>query len=217
MTQSREDERKKTARARLPIALAMVIGLVTVLPAPVGADGADAEAGPPSETNRAGFVPEPAPGGRNLTQPAETTAIPSVIGYFAGEEVRFTHTEVSDLRIARHLTSKIGSPAIYVPALADVPESALADVYIFANGVAPVETPLGPLGYQGDIFDSVPGDAGYSPLRKVLRVSWVEGAKARLLRSTEEVESALAAGEIVVERPGIVVNMPFVSWPGGGR
>lgn len=71
----------------------------------------------------------------------------------------------------------IGSPTIYVPALAEVPESALADVYIFANGVAPEGTPLHPLGFQADIFDSVPGDVAYSPLRRVLRVRWNEARR----------------------------------------
>jgi len=210
-------ERPKTAGLKLPIALATAIGLAVILPVTAGADSNNAPATAASEANGPGYVPVPAPEGRNLTQPAETTGIRSVVGYYAGEEVLFTHNEISDLEIAKHLTSKIGSPTIYVPALAEVPDSALADVYIFANGVAPEDTPLGPLGYQGDIFDSIPGDEGYSPLRRVLRVSWSDGAEARLLRSTEEVDAALEAGEIVVERPGIVVNMPFASWPGGSR
>lgn len=63
----------------------------------------------------------------------------------------------------------------------------------------------------------MPGDAAYSPLRRVLRVRWNEGAEARLLRSVDEVTAAVEAGEIAIERPGIVVNMPFVEWPGGSR
>lgn len=177
--------------------------------------GPEQAASDASEDRQFVFEPEPQP--QNLTQPAETTSIPSVVGYYEGEDVLFVHTEVSSAYIARQLTRMIGSPTIHVPALAEVPDSALAGVYIFANGVTPEDTPLGPLGFQADIFDSVPGDASYSPLRKVLRVRWVEGAKARLLRSTEEVEAALAADEIIVESPGVVVNMPFVSWPGGGR
>lgn len=85
-------------------------------------------------------VPEPGSQRQNLTQPAATTPILSMVGYFDGEDVLFVHTEISDPKIAAHLTRMIGSPTIFVPALADIPESALADVYIFAkSGQGPFE------------------------------------------------------------------------------
>lgn len=229
MAPSRPAHRSGFTLGRRVMRGAVICGLVVFAPGLATAAVADedtvlAQASTAAETGNSAEgaaevvrVPEPAQKRQNLTQPAETAPIPSVVGYYEGEDVLFTHTEISDPEIAKHLTRMIGSPTISVPALADVPESALADVYIFANGVAPENTPLGPFGYQADIFDSVPGDAGYSPLRRVLRVTWNEGAEARLLRSVAEVTEALKAGGIIVERPGIVVNMPFVRWPGGGR
>lgn len=62
------------------------------------------------------------------------------------------------------LGAMMASPVVVVPTLADAPESARATVYVFANGVQP-DGPRGPMGFQLDVFDSAPGDAGYSPLR----------------------------------------------------
>jgi hypothetical protein len=68
-----------------------------------------------------------------------------------------------------------------------------------------------------DVFDNPPGSEGYSPLRRLNVVTWNEPAKARLLKSSAEVMVAKDAGEISIEQPGVVVNMPFVVWDGGKR
>jgi hypothetical protein len=108
-----------------------------------------------------------------------------------------------------------GSPVVVVPALAEIPDGALSDVYVFTNGVSPDDAPQGPMGYQVDVFTNAPGDPGYSPLRVVNQVRWNDDAQPRLLRSSAEVSKAAEAGEITIERPGVVINMPFVEWPGG--
>jgi hypothetical protein len=144
--------------------------------------------------------------------------VPPVKGLYAGEEIHFIHTEASDPQVAGMLSEMMGSPVIVVRSLADVPSSALGNVFVFANGVQPDdEMERGPLGFQPDVFDTVPGEPGYSPLRAVNIVTWQDEGKARVLRSAEELEEAEAAGEVTVERPGAVVNMPIVEWPGGER
>jgi hypothetical protein len=107
----------------------------------------------------------------------------------------------------------MSSPVLLVPGLADSPESALAQVYVFKNGLEG----KGPLGFQVDVFDNPPGSDGYSPLRRLNVVTWTDPAKARLLKSSTEVLEAKDAGEISIEQPGVVVNMPFVVWDGGKR
>jgi hypothetical protein len=37
------------------------------------------------------------------------------------------------------------------------------------------------------------------------------------MRSANEVLAAEANGEVTIEQPGVVVNMPMVTWPGGER
>jgi hypothetical protein len=89
----------------------------------------------------------------------------------------------------------------------------LAPVYVFTNGVEG----MGPLGFQPDVFDNPPGSAGYTPLRSVRLVTWVEGAEPQLLTAAADVLAAESAGEVTIETPGVVVNMPFVTWPDGER
>lgn len=140
--------------------------------------------------------------------------LPPVKGYLEGQEIRFLHTEVSDPKVAKLLTEMMKSPVLVVPALAEAPERLLAPVYVFTNGVRRGE---GPFKFQADVFDRPPGTDGYSPLRAVHLVAWKNERSARLLTSAAEVKEAEARGELTVERPGVVVNMPWLTWPGGRR
>lgn len=148
--------------------------------------------------------------------PAEkmpTVQLPAGKAYAEGKEIYFVHTEVSDAAIADLLSKMMSSPVLLVPSLADAPDSALANVYVFDNGLKG----KGPLGFQADIFDNPPGTPGYSPLRRLNVVTWADPAKARELKSASEVQSAQTAGEVTIAQPGVVVNMPFVVWDGGKR
>jgi len=139
--------------------------------------------------------------------------VPPVRAYAEGQEVWFIHTEASDARVAKLLSDMMHSPVLVVPSLAQAPAAMLADVYVFTNGVKGD----GPYGFQPDVFDRLPGSEGYSPLRTVHLVTWKNPQAARELRSLAEVKAAEAKGEVTIERPGIVVNMPMLRWPGGRR
>ena len=151
---------------------------------------------------------------QSMAGPQSMDFAPLVEGLYEGEAVQFLHTEVSDSGIAQILTDMMGPQVVVVSELAETPESLLANVYVFANGL---EGGGGPLGFQRDIFDAVPGDENYRPLRSINLVTWQEGSTARELGSVEELNEALAEGEVVIEQPGIVVNMPMMAWPGGQR
>jgi len=147
----------------------------------------------------------------------EGLAFPQVAGLYKDEEILFIHNAASDADIANLLTNMMGSsPVIHVPALADVPSTALATVFVFTNGIEP-DGAMGPFGFQPDVFDSVPGDAGYSPLRGVVTVSWADPATATVLTSVAAVASAEADGRIALEETGIVVSFPLLRWPDGQR
>ncbi len=139
--------------------------------------------------------------------------VPPVKGYYAGEEILFIHTEASDPDVANMLTMMMGPQVVLMPRLAETPESLLANLYVFTNGLQGG----GPFGFQPDVFDAVPGDEGYSPLRAINLVAWEEGVTPRELRTVEEVKAAESKGEVTIKRPGIVVNMPVLTWPGGHR
>lgn len=147
---------------------------------------------------------------------ADAPVVPPVTGYSEGEKILFLHTEASDPGIAKILTDMMGSPVLVVPALARAPADMLATVYVFTNGLKG-EGPMGPLGFHPDVFDSPPGQPGYSPLRKIVLVTWKDEASARMLTAAVEVQEAIKGGEITVEEPGVVVNMPLLTWPEGRR
>ena len=151
--------------------------------------------------------------GMDMSSMGEAPGVPAGIAYVDGQEIRFMHTEVSDADVADVLTKMMDSPVLVVPALADAPETMLAKVYVFKNGVKG----MGPLGFQPDVFDNPPGSEGYTPLRKIVFVSWKDESQARELKSLADVLEAEKAGEITLEASNVVVNMPFVTWPGGQR
>lgn len=138
---------------------------------------------------------------------------PLVLGLYEGEEVFFIHTEVSDAEVAALLTEMMGPQVVLVPELTNAPEELLDDLFVFTNGVRGT----GPLGFQPDIFASVPSEAEYRPLRAIQFVTWQAGASPRRLRSADEVWAAADANEVVVESSGIVVNAPVLVWPNGNR
>ena len=160
---------------------------------------------------------KPMAGMGGMKMPANAPTVPPVTGYSEGQEILFIHTETSDPKIAKILTDMMGgSPVLVVPALAKAPSDLLARVYVFTNGKTG-DGPTGPLGGQADIFEHPPGDAGYRPLRAVTLVTWKDVTAARVLKSTAELQRVIDSGALSIKEAGVVVNMPFLTWPGGKR
>ncbi len=187
-----------------------LMGIITLLFAVAGCTVATAE---PTA------VPAAASGEIDNTGSQSTDQFaPLVGGLYQGGEVKFIHTETSNPDVTAMLTEMMGGPqVILVPELADVPPSALATLYVFTNGLSEGLDGYGPFGFQRDVFDSVPGDAGYRPLRNVLLVEWNEGQTPRELLSVAELKEAESNGEVIIMESGIVVNFPVLVWPDGSR
>jgi hypothetical protein len=146
--------------------------------------------------------------------PNTDVRLPPVQGLYDGDEVFFVHPEASDPEVAGMLTEMMGgSPVLVVPRLAEVSQGATDDVYVFTNGVQG----MGPFGFQPDVFASAPGDSTYSPLRRVVLVTWRDDGRARVLRSADEVTAAVDSNDVDLEKTDVVVNMPFLTWPEGER
>ena len=139
--------------------------------------------------------------------------VPAGKAFANGETIYFTHTEASDKDVADLLTGMMKSPVLYVPSLADAPDSMLSPVYVFKNGIAG----SGPLKFRADVFENSPDDAGYTPLRRIVFVSWSDESKARELKSAADIQSLVESGEVTLEVSTVVVNMPFITWKGGKR
>lgn len=138
---------------------------------------------------------------------------PLVKGYYGGEDLYFIHTEASDSLVANQLTEMMGPRVVHLPKLAEIPDSLLADIYVFENGIEG----HGPFGFQPDVFGSVPDDEEYSPLRRIYLVRWKENAEPRELLTVEAIKQAENKVLLTVEKSDIVVNMPVLVWPGGKR
>jgi hypothetical protein len=140
-------------------------------------------------------------------------SIPAGRAYSEGQEIYFSHTETSDPGVAEKLTNMMKSPVLVVPSLAEAPDTMLAPVYVFTNGV----TGKGPLGFQPDVFPFPPGTDGYTPLRKIHFITWADGVSPRELKSEAEILAGITAGELTEDVSGVVVNMPFMTWQDGKR
>ncbi|HEX9869175.1 MAG TPA: hypothetical protein VGC99_11370 [Candidatus Tectomicrobia bacterium] len=138
---------------------------------------------------------------------------PLVLALYAGEEIFFLHTEVSDLQVADVLTEMMGPQVVVVPKLAEISADLLGVIYVFTNGVEG----MGPMGFQPDIFTAVPGDEVYTPLVEIHLVAWQDEVTPRVLRTMAELQAAEDAGEVTIQPSGIVVNAPVLVWPGGHR
>lgn|GEM_PF-1401315 len=145
--------------------------------------------------------------------------IPLIDGYYNGSKVFFIHTEVSDEKMAQMMTRMVNFQTLHVPELVNMSSEANASkVYVFTNGV-PGSGPYGggPFMFQIDVFDSVPGQQGYSTLHVPYLVTWNEGAMPRVLISEEEILQAERNGELTVNKTGNVVNAPIIAWKENGQ
>lgn len=147
------------------------------------------------------------------SMPDSGKLVPPALAYAKGQEVYFIHPEASDPGVADVLTKMMGPKVLTVRSLAQVPDRLLGDVYVFTNG----EKGMGPLGFQPDVFPNVPGDPGYTPLRRINLVTWKAAVTPKVLKSTTEIQQARSRGALTIKRPGVVVNMPILTWPGGKR
>jgi hypothetical protein len=134
-------------------------------------------------------------------------------GYAEGVEIYFTHTEASNAEMAEKMAAGMQSAVLYVPALAHVTDHAVANVYVFTNGVEGASMS----GLQPSVFDNPPGTEGYTPLRRINTITWVDETQARELKTAAEVLAAAEAGELKIQETEVVINAPFIVWEGGQR
>lgn len=145
--------------------------------------------------------------------------IPVIDGYHEGERIWFLHTDVSNKEMAEKMTTMVNYKVHYSEKLGMLDHDKAGHLYVFTNGVdhkGKKPWSGGPFFAQIDVFDSIPGDPDYTPIRHPHLVTWNEGATPRILKSVAEIEAAEAKGEVTIAKPeGVLVNVPIVKWPGG--
>ena len=139
--------------------------------------------------------------------------VPAGVAYADGQDIRFIHTEVSDPEIGKLLTEMMDLPCWWsLPwrrrqrqcwrKYTYSPTAAKAWVRWASSRMYSITPPAVRATARYAPFSSSPG-----------RMK----AKPRELKSAAEVAEAESAGEVTLEQPGVVVNMPFITWPGGER
>jgi hypothetical protein len=137
--------------------------------------------------------------------------IPLVKGYENGNEIFFIATDVSDMKTAQMATNLTGFKVNFAPLLAQTPETARGQAYVFTNGIEG----KGPFGFQIPVLNAKPGDEGYSPLLQLNMVEWKQGATPKEIKSSQEIMDAEKNGTITVNKTDIIVNHPAIKWQGG--
>jgi len=142
--------------------------------------------------------------------------MPMIDGYYNGEKVFFVHTEVSDNDMAQMMSTMVNFPTLHVSDLKNMPQNEMSKVYVFTNGIAG-SGPYGggPFMFQIDVFDSIPGQMGYSQFRIPHLVTWNDNSTPTILTSVEEILKAESNGELTIQKTDNVVNAPMIVWKSG--
>ena len=137
-----------------------------------------------------------------------TISLTTLKGYVDGTIVLYIVTDTSDNKTASSITESQGHKINFAPLLASIPNQYLQQGYDFLNGIKGE----GPFGYQLPVGTSLPGDSDYSPLIHLNFVNWTDTAKAKILKSTDEIVQAEQNGEVQVKPSGIIINNPAVEY-----
>lgn len=102
----------------------------------------------------------------------------------------------------------------FAPLLSKAPDDAVAQFYVFENGIKGDGT----LGFQPNVANAQPGDANYNPIWKINVVQWKNNntvtSTQQELKSEMQVLDAKARGDLTVTPTEIYVNCPFMKWNG---
>jgi hypothetical protein len=146
-----------------------------------------------------------------LSQANVLLDIPLMKGYENGHEIFFIATDASDNKTATQITNETGFKVNFAPLLANTPEAARGQAYVFTNGIPG----QGPFGFQLPVVNAKPGDEGYSPLLQLNVVKWNQGITAKEIKSVQDIIAAQQNGSLTVTKTNTVVNHPAIKWEGG--
>jgi hypothetical protein len=146
-----------------------------------------------------------------LSQANVLLDIPLMKGYENGHEIFFIATDASDNKTATQITNETGFKVNFAPLLANTPEPARGQAYVFTNGIPG----QGPFGFQLPVVNAKPGDEGYSPLLQLNVVKWNQGITAKEIKSVQDIIAAQQNGSLTVTKTDTIVNHPAIKWEGG--
>ncbi len=148
----------------------------------------------------------------NIARSNIPVTLPLHAGYFDGKYVYFIFTDTNDISVSQVISSMQCWKVEHSAVLSETPESALAKVYIFKNGLIGE----GLLGHQSEVFTVTPtSQETYSALVKHIDVMWKNPNAAKTLISEKEIRQAEKQGLITITETTTISNMPQIVWPDG--
>jgi len=135
--------------------------------------------------------------------------LPLQTGWYGGELVYYLTTDVSDAVVARdkgaNFAPRLADAVLGAAARAAGQRSAYDKVYALTNFAQPpvFASAPEPVGHSN-------GDDAYSPLWRMVTVTWAAGRNARLLDSEEAVLAAADQGAVTLTETRVVLNCPIV-------
>lgn len=118
--------------------------------------------------------------------------------FFNGQKVYHIRTDASDREFAEQ------EELVFVPKLAGAMSgNYYGEIYLIDKGASA----------QIPVVSTAPGQPDFTPLLRINRAVW--DGTPELLDSVDKVKQAAGAGKLKVETTQVIVNYPFVKWPGG--
>ena len=152
---------------------------------------------------------------KNYTIKFSNSTIPVTIplhkGTVNGKPVYYIITDSSNNLVASTISDKQNWKVQLSPVLAHVPSTSFGNIFIFNNGISG----NGTRGYQNDVLSFSPSDENYSPLSKVVDVSWNVGRGPFILNSTQTILDANMTGKVKLTLTDTIMNTPQIVWEGG--
>jgi plastocyanin len=123
------------------------------------------------------------------------TTLSLLTGYYDNHAVLFLATDSSDKNDA--MSHHINYSASLAKSL-----SSADQIYLVTNG-----TYAG----RGPVFDSEPGESGYTPLWQEVKVTWKDPSKAVALGQDNQIADLAKKGMLTLTKTGIVLNCPIIA------
>ncbi len=137
--------------------------------------------------------------------------IPLHQGFFDSNPVYYIITDSNDKQTAYSISQNQKWKVELAPALSNIPNQALAYVYIFTNGI----NGNGTDGFQNNVFSNSAAQKDYSPIRTIINVSWNIGRTPEILDSMKKILDANMTGKVRLTSSSAIMNMPQIIWPDG--
>ena len=134
--------------------------------------------------------------------------IPMHKGMHNGNEILYIITDASSKDYVNTISEKQEFNIQLSKSLENIPENNLQKIFLFKNGIKGD----GIFGFQNEIFSNTPEQSNYTPLGKIIEVTWKPGQKQIVFESADEILDAEKSGRIKFHETNVVVNSPQIKW-----